>query len=58
MQCCICPYLDGVGQEIVNWSIEDYDIVCTMIHYLPLQCLHKAIYVQRFLPPILVGHEK
>ena len=36
-QCCICPYLDGLGQMIISYGTRDYHVMSTMIHYLPLQ---------------------
>ena len=34
--CCICPCLVHLGQLIVSYSTEDYCIMCTVIHCLPL----------------------
>ena len=33
---------------IVNFSVEGYHIVCTVAHYLSLQCLGDATGVHRF----------
>ena len=43
-------------QMIVSYGTKDYRIMCTVIHYLPLQCLREATGVYRPLPLILVGH--
>ena len=40
---------------IINWN-KSYHIIWKVIHYLPTQCLGKAISVHRFLSLILVGH--
>ena len=37
-------------QTIVNYSTEDYCIMCTVIHYWPLQCLGEATDEHRFFP--------
>ena len=50
-QCCTHPYLGGFGE-----MIEDYHIICTVIHCLPLQCLREAIGAHQYSPPILAGH--
>ena len=55
-QCCTCHYHDGLGQLIISYGTENYHIMCTVMHYLPLQYLGEATCAHRYLPPILVGH--
>ena len=43
-------------QITISYSTEDYHILCTVIYYLPLQCLGEATGVHRYLPPTLVNH--
>ena len=47
------PYLCGIGQMIISYSIEGYHIICTVIHYLLLQCPGEARGVTNFCWPHL-----
>ena len=53
-QCCTHPCLSSLGQMIVSYGREGYHIMCTVIHYLQLQCLGEAIGTLRYLPPSLL----
>ena len=53
---CINPCLGSSRQMIINCGTEDYHIMCTVIHCLPLKCLGEAISVHRYLALTLVDN--